>query len=341
MKQAVMMSPGVIEFRDVPVPECGPEHVFIRVKRIGVCGSDIHVWHGNHINTPYPVVQGHEVSGVIEKVGGSVRGLAAGDLVTFQPQVTCGTCYSCWDEAYHICDNLKVMGFQTPGAASEFFTVEASKVLKLPRNMDPEHGAMVEPAAVAVHALAKVADVTGRNVLVLGAGPIGNLVAQVTLGLGAAKVMITDVSDFRLGKAKECGINLCVNVATADLAVALKSHYGDDKADLILECVGSPDTITQAVKLARKGTDIVLVGVFGQNPVVDLGIVQDRELRLIGTLMYREPDWKKAIEMVQSGRIRLGPLVTDRFAFGDYRQAYEYIERNRERTMKVMIRVDA
>ena len=340
MKQQVMTSPGVVEFRDIPVPVPGPTEVLIRMKRIGVCGSDIHVYHGKHALTPYPVVQGHEVSGVIEKVGGSVRGLAAGDAVTIQPQVTCGTCYPCRHGAYHICDSLKVMGFQTTGAGSEFFAVEASKVLKLPARIDLEHGAMIEPVAVAVHALGRAGDVKGMNVLVLGAGPIGNLVAQAAKGMGAAQVMVTDVSDFRLGKAKECGIDLCVNVGKVDLAAAVKEHFGEAKADLILECVGNPQTISQAVAVARKGTDIIVVGVFGDKPVVDMGTVQDRELRLIGTLMYREPDWKKAIELVESGKIRLAPLITDHFEFADYKKAYEFIDANRERAMKVMIVVD-
>jgi L-iditol 2-dehydrogenase len=340
MKQSVMTSPGRIEFRDVPVPVPGPSEVLLRMKRIGVCGSDIHVYHGKHALTPYPVVQGHEVSGVIEKVGGSVKGLAPGDTVTIQPQVTCGTCYSCRHGAYHICDSLKVMGFQTTGAGSEFFAVDASKVLKLPAHMDLEHGAMIEPAAVAVHALGRAGDVSGMKVLVLGAGPIGNLVAQAAKGLGAAGVMITDVSDFRLGKAKECGIDFCVNIGKTDLAAAVKEHFGDAKADLILECVGSPQTISQAVAVARKGTDIIVVGVFGDKPVVDMGTVQDRELRLIGTLMYQEPDWKKAIDLVEAVKIRLAPLITDHFEFADYKKAYEYIEANRERAMKVMIVVN-
>ena len=340
MKQQVMTSPGIVEFRDVPVPVPGPTEVLVRMKRIGVCGSDIHVYHGKHALTPYPVVQGHEVSGVIEKVGASVRGLAVGDAVTIQPQVTCGTCYACRHGSYHICDSLKVMGFQTTGAGSEFFAVEASKVLKLPPRMDLEHGAMIEPAAVAVHALGRVGDVKGMKVLVLGAGPIGNLVAQAAKGLGAAQVMITDVSGFRLGMAKQCGIDLCVNIGTTDLATAVQEHFGEAKADLILECVGNPQTISQAVAVARKGTDIIVVGVFGDKPVVDMGTVQDRELRLIGTLMYREPDWKKAIELVESGKIRLAPLITDHFEFADYKKAYEFIDANRERAMKVMIVVE-
>src|SRR5271157_2341344 len=245
MKQAVMTSPGRIEFRDVPVPQPAAGEVLLRIKRIGVCGSDIHVWHGKHALTPYPVVQGHEVSGVVENVGSSVRGFSPGETVTFQPQVTCGSCYPCLHGAYHICDNLKVMGFQTTGAGSEFFAVDASKVLKLPKGMDVEHGAMIEPAAVAVHALGRAGNVAGLKVLVLGAGPIGNLVAQAAKGLGASQVMITDVSDFRLEKAKECGIEPCVNVGKTELAAAVKERFGEAKADLILECVGSPQTISQ------------------------------------------------------------------------------------------------
>ena len=340
MKQSVMTSPGRIEFKDIPIPVPAPTEVLIRMKRIGVCGSDIHVYHGKHALTPYPVVQGHEVSGIIEKVGSAVKGFAPGEAVTIQPQVTCGTCYPCTHGAYHICDSLKVMGFQTTGAGSEYFAVEASKVLKLPAKMDLEHGAMIEPAAVAVHALGRAGDVSGMRVLVLGAGPIGNLVAQTAKGLGAAQVMITDVSDFRLAKAKECGIELCVNIGKVDLAAAVKEHFGDAKADVILECVGAQQTMTQAVAVARKGTDIIVVVVFGDKPVVDMGTVQDRELRLIGTLMYREPDWKKAIELVEKNKIHLAPLITDHFEFADYKKAYEYIEANREKAMKVMIVVD-
>ena len=340
MKQAVMTSPGQIEFRDIPAPVPGPSEVLIRMKRIGVCGSDIHVYHGKHALTPYPVVQGHEVSGIVEKVGAAVRAFAPGDLVTIQPQVTCGKCYPCTHGAYHICDNLKVMGFQTTGAGSELFAVEASKVLKLPARMNAEHGAMIEPLAVAVHALGRAGDVAGRKVLVLGAGPIGNLVAQAAKGMGAAKVMVTDLSAFRLDKARECGVDCCIDTSKADLASAVREHFGESKADVILECVGSPQTIQQAVAVARKGTDIIVVGVFGDKPTLDMGTVQDRELRLIGTLMYQEPDWKKAIDLVEKGLVKLQPLITDHFAFADYKKAYEYIEANRERAMKVMIVVE-
>ena len=152
--------------------------------------------------------------------------------------------------------------------------------------------------------------------------------------------MITDLSDYRLGLAKACGIEACLNSGQADLPAAIAKYFGPDKADLILECVGSASTITQAVAVARKGTDIVVVGVFGDKPTIDLGTVQDRELRLIGTLMYQEADWKAAIELVKKGRAKLAPLVTNHFAFVDYPEAYLYIEANRERAMKVMVTVE-
>jgi L-iditol 2-dehydrogenase len=340
MKQAVMTSPGAIEFREVPVPDPAAGELLLRMKRIGVCGSDIHVYHGKHALTPYPVVQGHEVSGIVEKLGPGVRGFKPGEQVTLQPQVYCGKCYPCTHGAYHICDNLKVMGFQTTGAASEFFAVPAVKVLKLSAGMDLDHGAMVEPLAVAVHALGRSAGVAGKKVLVLGAGPIGNLVAQAALGSGAAQILITDVSDFRLEIARQCGIPLGINPAKADLAAEVRRHFGEDKADLILECVGAQATIAQAVGVARKGTEIIVVGVFGDKPTVDLGTVQDRELRLVGTLMYQEPDWRRAIELIGRNKVKLGPLITDHFPFAEYKKAYEHIETHRDRAVKVMIVVE-
>lgn len=339
MQQAVMTEPGKIEFRDISVPKVKEGQVLVEIVRIGICGSDIHVYHGKHPYTSYPVVQGHEVSGRIEKIGPEVSGFEVGDKVTIQPQVVCGECYSCTHGRYNICDNLKVMGFQTTGMASEYFAVGAEKVLKLPDNIDYNQGAMIEPLAVAVHALGRAGEcVKGRKILVLGAGPIGNLVAQTAKGMGAKSVMITDLSDYRLNIARKCGIDYCVNSSTQDIAVVVKEKFGTrEKADLILECVGITITIDQAIELARKGTDIIVVGVFGDKPTVDLGLVQDRELRLIGTLMYQENDYKKAIELIETEKINLDPLISVHFNFKDYLKAYQYIEEKMDKVMKVII----
>ena len=135
MKQAVMTAPGQIEIHQTERPKPLPNEILIEIKRIGVCGSDIHVYHGLHPYTGYPIVQGHEVSGVVAEIGTDIHNFEEGEQVVFMPQVTCGTCYPCRHGMEHICDHLKVMGFQTNGAAQEYFPVPAKQVLKVPANI--------------------------------------------------------------------------------------------------------------------------------------------------------------------------------------------------------------
>jgi L-iditol 2-dehydrogenase len=337
MLQAVMKAPGKIEFQQVAKPSPKEDEVLLQIKRIGVCGSDIHVYHGLHPYTSYPVVQGHEVGAVVAEIGAKVTGFAPGDKVVFMPQVTCGECYPCRHGMYHICDNLKVMGFQTGGAAQEYFPVKAEMVLKLPESISLDQAAMIEPVSVAVHALSRAGSVEGQKVLVLGGGTIGNLVAQVAQASGAAAVMLTDVSEYKVEKARACGIQHVINTTKEDLTKAILGTFGPDKADLILECVGVQPTITQAVINARKGSTIIVVGVFGKKPEVDLGLVQDRELSLVGTLMYQKKDYERAIELVAAGKMCLEPMVTQRFSFKEYLNAYEAIESSDGKYLKVMI----
>jgi L-iditol 2-dehydrogenase len=337
MKQAVLSEPQKVVFRDVPKPEPGPGQVLIQVKRIGICGSDIHAYYGKHPYISCPIVQGHEFAGRITEVGPDVQILNTGDDVTVMPQLVCGQCYPCRHGNYHICNSLKVIGCQADGAAQEFLAVDQGLVIKLPQGMDYDSGAMIEPVAVGAHAVGRLGSVEGRKILVLGAGPIGNLTAQVAAGRGAVSVAIADISTHRLEIAGACGIPQTINLTKEDLAGAVGKTFGPDGADAILECVGVEETVSQAISTARKGTDIVIVGVFAGKPRVDIGLVQDKELRLIGTLMYRVLDYWTAVELVQSGKVKLAPLMTRHFPFDQYPDAYQYIEKNRDQTMKVFI----
>jgi L-iditol 2-dehydrogenase len=340
MKQAVMIEPKRIEFREVPVPEPLEGEVLVKIMRIGVCGSDIHVYHGQHPYTKYPVVQGHEVSGAVVRVGKGARRFKPGDRVTIEPQVSCGRCFPCTHGLPNICNDLKVLGFQTTGTASDYFCAPESKLVRLPDDLGMSEGAMIEPTAVGVRAVEKGGGARGRKVLVLGAGPIGNLTAQVCKGSGASEVMIADLNDFRLSIARACGVDFAVNPGSVDLAAEVKKKFGPDGPDLIIECVGVNETMGKAIEIARKGTDLVVVGVFGQNASVDMGLVQEKELRLVGLARYVIEDFAKAIALVQSGKVRLTPLVTQEFDFYDYAGAYEQIDRDPGRTMKVIIRVN-
>jgi len=341
MKQAVMIKPEEIEFQEVPVPAIQDDEVLVKVMCIGVCGSDIHVYHGKHPYTSYPVVQGHEVSCEVVKTGAKVKGFNRGDRVTIEPQVSCGTCYACQNGLYNICDSLKVLGFQTTGTASDFFSVPAAKLVKLPQEMSHNEGAMIEPLAVGVRAVNQAGDIRGKKVLVYGAGPIGNLVAQTAKGKGAAKVMIVDINDFRLKKALECGIDFAVNSNEQDLEKAVTEAFGAyEKADLIFECVGANTTMESAIKIARKGTTIVVVGVFGEKACLDMAQVNENELKLLGTARYVIEDFEEAKGLIESGAVKLAPLVTDVFSFSDYNAAYQKIQKEPETTMKVLIRVN-
>lgn len=337
MLQAILEQPEKVIMREVEKPTVGQGHVLIQVKRIGVCGSDIHAYYGKHPYIKCPIVQGHEFSGQIVEKGKGVKSLVAGDHVTVMPQLVCGQCYPCTHGNYHICNELKVIGCQEEGAAQEYIAVDQGLVVKLPEGMSYEEGAMVEPVAVGVHAVGRLAAVKRMNILVLGAGPIGNLTAQVAKGLGAKSTVITDISNYRLEVAKECGIDYVVNVSRDNLLQVLEKSFGESLADAVLECVGAQATIDQAIKIARKGTEIIVVGVFGEKPSVDIGLVQDKELRLIGTLMYREADYHTAIQLIRSGKVNLKPLMSKHFPFRDYGKAYKFIEQNRDRTMKVFI----
>lgn len=337
MKQAVMTAPGKIEIRETERPKLRADEVLIEIKRIGVCGSDIHVWHGTHPYTGYPIVQGHEVAGIVAETGKDARGFATSEQVVFMPQVTCGKCYPCRHQQEHICDNLKVMGFQVNGAAQEFFAVVASKVLKVPDKITLDQAAMIEPAAVAVHALSRYGEVSGKKILVLGAGTIGNLTAQYAKALGAKQVLITDISEYKLKMARACGIEKAMNPHKADPGEGILEAFGADKADAIFECVGAEETMGQAIENARKGSVIIGVGVFGKKPCVDLGLMQDRELTLRGTLMYQRKDYERAIELIGRGAIQLERMITQRFPFEEYAEAYRTIDRLKREYLKVMI----
>ena len=340
MQQQLMTEPKKILFHQVQVPVPGPDQVLVKIKKIGVCGSDIHVFHGSHPYVTYPLTQGHEVSGQIVELGACVTDLQVGQKVTIEPQVFCGRCYPCLHGKYNLCEKLKVMGFQTTGTAGEYFAVDASKVDVLPDNMTYGEGAMIEPTAVTVHAAKRFPDLVGAKTVVLGCGPIGILLIQSLKALGAAQVFATDISDARLELAKQLGADFAVNTMKEDYAQALLAAYGPDKADVIYECAGSDITMDQAIQNARKGSVIILVAVFGKRANVDLAKLNDSELDLNTSMMYRHEDYVDAIRLVKEGKILLKPLQSAVFAFEEYQKAYEYIDNNREKTMKVLIDVD-
>jgi len=333
-----MISPGVIEHREIPEPgQLKDNEVLLRIKRIGVCGSDIHVFHGKHPATPYPVVQGHEYSAIVEATGKNVTKVKPGMRATARPQLVCGECGPCKRGQYNACQKLKVQGFQAPGVAQDLFVVPEERIVVFPDSMTLEQGAMIEPAAVGAHSTNRVPVLKGKNVVVAGAGTIGNLVSQFAKARGAAKVLITDISDYRLDIARQCGIDATLNVKTTSFEEGTKSFFGSEGFQIGFEAAGVQSSLDVLMQFVEKGGAVVILGVYSQNPVVNMFYLGEHELNVFGSMMYRQEDYEAAVEMISSGKIITKPLLTTSFPFNRYLDAYKYIEEQGEKSMKVMI----
>lgn len=338
MIQAIMTAPGRIEYRDVPQPdELGAKEVLFRIRKIGICGSDIHVYHGEHPAVIYPVVQGHEYSAEVTAVGEKVKDIQPGMRATARPQLVCGVCGPCRRGQYNVCQNLKVQGFQAPGVAQEYFVVPEDRVLAFGEEISFEKGAMIEPLAVAVHAVSRVGSVSGKNVVVSGAGIIGNLVAQQAKLQGAKKVLVTDLSDYRIALAKQCGVDGGVNGRDKNFTKDVKEFFGSEGFQVGLEAAGAESSLSFLMENVEKGGQVVIIGVYAKNPVVNMYFLGEHELNVLGSMMYRQEDYVAAFEQIRRDQVKLEPLMSRHFSFREFPQAYRYIEENREKTMKVFI----
>ena len=340
MRQVRLMSPGVLEFRRIPdIIEVGPKQLLLKVRRIGICGSEIHSWHGTHPATFYPVVQGHEYSATVVATGPGVSVAAMGDNVTARPQLVCGKCGPCRKGRYNVCENLRVQAFQADGAASDFILMDEDRIVKLPEGMPLDYGAMIEPVAVGAHASGRTS-LAGKNVVVSGAGTIGNLVAQFAKLRGARKVLITDICDSRLQVASECGIENVANVSRMSLEQACRECFGEEGFQVGFEVAGVESSIRSLMAGVEKGGNIVVVAVFGKDPALSMFHLGEHELNLIGTMMYLHEDYLRAVDAVSKGEICLAPLISKRFPLEQYDSAYAYIDSNKETAMKVLIDLD-
>ena len=339
MRQAVMTAPGVVKIIEAAVPEPGSKQVQINVKRIGICGSDVHVWHGAHPFTSYPVIQGHEYCGIVSKIGADVTDICVGQLVTALPQEVCGKCMPCRRGNWHVCDNLKVRGFQAPGCAQDYFVTETDKVIVLPESFTLEQGAFIEPLAVASHSMTRAGLSRDANVAVMGAGTIGNFVGQIAQAKGA-KVLIGDVSETRLGIAQACGLAHVFNPEVDHLSSAVESVFGSKGVDIVFDCAGVQISLDAAISSVNKGGTVLVVAVFGQRPRVDMAVVCESELNVIGTMMYHHNDYWQAVESLLAGDIKTAPLESEHFTLEEFQTAYEFIDQRASESMKVFIDLD-
>jgi len=334
MKQAFVPEPGVIRYREVPDPVAGLGEVVIRVSRIGICGSDVHVFRGKHPLVSFPLVQGHEFSGRVDSVGAGVA-IAAGTLVTVMPATAPDSSIEKRMGLPARSDQMKFIGGALEGAGSELFRVPAEYVVPLDSSADPDDAAMVEPLAVAVHSLAIAAPVGGLPVAVFGAGTMGLLTALIAARHGADPVVVADRNAFRLGVAARLGLRtMNVSVMRDDEMVR---ELGGMRPCAVFECAGHEAALNAAIDVLPRGGTLVGVGVYESPPRVNMIQVQDKELRVLGSLMYSWRDFIAAARLAESARLPLSSLRTHTVPFDNWIEGYRLLIEEPERTIKVMV----
>ena len=319
----------------VPVPPA-PGQAQIRVSHCGICGTDLHIFHGKMDHrVKMPQVIGHEMSGVIAAVGEGVAGFAPGDRVTVRPLDHCGDCPACRAGHSHICQRLKFIGIDSPGAFQETWTVPAHTLHRLPDSLSLREAALVEPLAVACHDVRLGQVKAGEYVVVQGGGPIGALVAMVAAQAGA-RVLVSEINPFRLQLAARLGLR-AVDPNQVDLVEMVTQETGGAGADVVFEVTGSAAGAEMMTRLPRARGRMVMVAIYSQPAKVDLFRFFWRELKLIGARVYEPEDFEAAIRLAASGVMPLAVLITRVCDLGELGAALGGIGGGGE-VMKILVR---
>ncbi len=320
----------------VPVSAPAAGEVPVRIAYCGICGTDMHVYHGNmDARVGFTRVLGHEMSGVVDADG---EGFTKGQNVVVRPLDHCGDCPACNAGHQHVCHNLKFLGLDTDGAMQEVWNVPAHTLHILPDDIRMDHAALIEPIAVACHDVRLSGLMEGEDVLVIGGGPIGVLVAMVARDAGG-KVVISEVNPHRLAIMEKLGFET-INPMEVDLKAEIMSRTGNKGADVVFEVSGTQPGVDAMTDCAATKARIVMVAIHAQKPAVDMFQFFWRELQLIGVRVYEPEDYEKAITMITSGGVDADTVITDVAPLADIQKAFDTLDAS-PTALKSLIKVGA
>ena len=343
MKVAVMNGIGKMGFEERPIPVPKDDEVLVKLEYVGICGSDLHYYEsgaiGDYVVKP-PFVLGHEPGGIIVEVGKNVTHLRPGDRVALEPGKTCGHCEFCKTGRYNLCPD--VVFFATPpvdGVFQEYVAHEAALCFKLPDNVSTLEGALIEPLAVGFHAALQGDAHLGQTAVVMGSGCIGLVSMMALKARGVSRVFVVDVMEKRLQKAMELGADGVINGSSEDVLQKMEKLTGGRGADLIIETAGSEITASQAIRIAKKGAVIVLVGYSRTGEMtLPMSLALDKELTFKTVFRYRNI-YPLAIDAVASGKANLKGIVTDIFPFSCVQEAMDASVSRKADIVKAVIQV--
>ena len=342
MKAAVLENKGVLTYKDVPTPQPGPGHVRLRVKAISICGSDIKRFVDGH--RMYPLILGHENSGVIDGVGSGVSESYIGKHAAIIPLVPCFDCEQCQRGYYSACHRYSFIGSRQSGGFAEFVDLPERNVFILPDDLSFEHAALIEPSTVARHMLALGDFKSGQTAVVLGAGSIGLMLVQWLRILGASQIIVTDLLEDNLKIARKVGAHITLNPADLDVVKGVQKLLGDG-ADLTLEATGVPQVLEQTLPITRPRGKVVLAGNQPLDKSLPLAFIENmmrREISLIGCFMsYSAPfpghEWTETLSALLDGGLDMQSLISHRFPLSRAPDVFEKIGAHQLAHQKIIL----
>jgi len=344
MKAGVFYGPQNIKVEEVEKPEVSAGYVIIRVKAAGICGSDLHFYKGATLLKISPgTVLGHELSGEVVAVGDGVTKVKVGDRVGVEPLIGCGKCSFCGIGEYHLCKELKHIGFAFKGGFAEYAKAPQEKVFKLTENISYEQATLLDSYAVSVHAIHKVRVEVNDVVAIIGGGTLGLTTVQVVKAAGVKKVLVIGRRDEGLRIAKDAGADIIINASKIDVLNEVKKLTGGLGADVVFECVGgNAPTMAQAVQIAKPGGTIGIIGVFTKNPTFDFWSAHSKELSLVFVWSYAnwgiKPEFEIALELLAAGKFNAEPLITHKFPLNKINDGFLTLSNKKEsNALKVVV----
>jgi D-arabinitol dehydrogenase (NADP+) len=339
VKAVVYDAPQQYAVREIPKPEAEPGQVRIKVHQVGICGTDLHIHHGD-FNAVFPLIPGHELVGTVDALGAGVTRFSLGEQVTVNPNIYCGTCDYCRSGRLILCSDMKGLGSNYPGFFADYVSVRADLVFSV-EGIDPDTAVFTEPAACAMHGLESLQVRPGATALVFGAGPTGLLLAQLIKSGGASSVTVAAPTQFKLDTAEALGVDHTVLIDRSDMEgnrVKLLEASGTDGYDYVVEATGSTDIASICVPLTRNGGTVLVYGVTRADETVSFHPfdVFRREITIKGSFAEMT-SFGAAIHALRSGRAKTDGIITHRFSLNDYDKALDAVAHDRSAHKVVIV----
>jgi L-iditol 2-dehydrogenase len=338
MKAAVWHGGKDVRIEEVPDPKAKADEVLVKVKSVGICGSDAHAFEGKSKRRVPPLILGHEFAGVVAAAGTGVLDFQNGERVVVEPIISCGACEPCGDGRTNICLDIRLIGLHIPGAFAEYVAVPARKCYKLPDSVSFDEATLVEPLSVATHAVNKTPTKVGDTLLVIGSGVVGLMILQVARHRVGGNVFVSDLIDYKLDLAKRLGANATIHSGREDVSQRVRELTKGKGVDAVIEAVGVQDTLQQALTVVKKGGAVTITGLLEQMIQVDIMKVVTSEITIRGDYCYTSPEFKASLDLITTGTVQLKPLITHSFPLRNIADAVDLLTEGKEQHIKILLR---